>query len=361
VAHGLAATLAAQGHSVDVVTMGFRGLPSRAVTDGVRIHRVPCIRQSPFHCSGVEAATYLMAARPAALALAASGAFDLCHAHFVFPDGWLAWHLSRRLDLPYVVTAHGSDVPGYNPHRLQLAHALLSPIWKRVASDAVRIVCPSGTLGALVEKARPGLRRATVPNGIDPAAFRCDGPREPRILVATRLLERKGVQHVLAAVPSLPAGWSVVVAGDGPFRKRLEALAAPLGDRVRFAGWLDNGSPGYRALFETSAIFAMPSAAENFPVALLEAMSAGLPVVTTAGTGCEEVVGDAGLLVPVDDPAAVAAALGRLASDPALRQSAGAAARNRVEARFSWAAVARDYSAIYREAAAKGDGGGASG
>ncbi len=351
VAHGLAAALASSGHEVDVVTMGFRGLPSAETIDGVRVRRVPCIRRSPFHCSGVEAATYLMAARPAALSLAERGRYDHCHAHFIFPDGWLAWHLERRLGLPYIVTPHGSDVPGYNPHRLKLAHVLLSPLWNRVVAGAARIVCPSETLRALIDRVRPGLRTGIVPNGIDPAAFRCDRPRVKRVLVATRLLERKGVQHVIASLPSLPPDWSVVVAGDGPYLPVLKKLAAPFGDRVRFTGWLENGSPEYRALFETSAIFALPSEAENFPVVLLEAMSAGMAVVTTHRTGCEEVVGDAGLLVPANDPGNTGEALARLAADPALRRSLGEAARGRVASRFSWDAVAGAYLDIYREAA----------
>jgi glycosyltransferase involved in cell wall biosynthesis len=350
VAHGLARTLVSRGHAVDVVTMGFRGLPARATVEGVRVHRVPCIRRSPFHCTAAETLTYLMAARPAALSLCASARYDLCHAHFILPDGWLAWHLARRTGLPYVVTAHGSDVPGYNPHRLKLAHVLAAPVWKRAARDAATIVCPSAGLASLVARGEPRARTVIVPNGIDPRVFDSASPRERTVLFASRLLERKGAQQVIAALDSLDGSWSVVVAGDGPFRARLEALASPFGERVRFVGWLDGASSEYRRLFENAAIFALPSEAENFPVVLLEAMTAGAAVVTTRGTGCEEVVGDAGLLVPVRDPAATAGAIARLAGDPDLRASMGEAARRRVEERFSWDAVADGYLCAFGEA-----------
>jgi len=355
VAHGLARTLVSMGQEVDVVTMGFRNLPSDETVDGVRIRRVSCLRRSAFHCTVPEAASYLAGARRASLALAGSGRYDLIHSHFLLPDGWLAYHLRRRTGLPFVATAHGSDVPGYNPHRLKAAHLLLSPVWKRVVRAASRIVCPSQSLASLVRRGAPAARTCVVPNGIGLSGFDPARERGRTVLCATRLLRRKGVQHVVASMGKLPPEWRLVVAGDGPFLPELRRLAAPLGGRVTFAGWLDNGAPEYRALFETSGIFALPSEAENFPVSLLEAMAAGMPVVTTRGTGCEEVVGDAALLVPPGDATATGEALLRLASDVAFRARLGAAARARAENRFSWEAVARAYVEIYNEAAGMGN------
>jgi glycosyltransferase involved in cell wall biosynthesis len=355
VAHGLARTLVSMGHEVDVVTMGFRNLPSDDAVDGVRIRRVSCLRRSAFRCTVPEAASYLAGARRTALTLAGSGRYELIHAHFLFPDGWLAYHLRRRTGLPFIATAHGSDVPGYNPHRLKLAHLLLSPIWKRVVHEASRIVCPSQTLASLVRRGAPAARTCVVPNGIMLSDFDPGRERDKTVLCATRLLPRKGVQHVVASMGKLPPEWRLVVAGDGPFLPELRRLAAPLSGRVTFAGWLDNASREYRSLFETSGIFALPSDAENFPVSLLEAMAAGMPIVTTRGTGCEEVVGDSALLVPAGDPAATGEALSRLAGDAALRFRLGDAARARVEDRFSWEAVTSAYLGIYREAAGTGN------
>lgn len=350
VAHGLARTLVSMGHDVDVVTMGFRDLPPGETVDGVRVRRVSCLRRSAFRCTVPEAASYLAGARYAARTLARSGRYDLIHAHFLFPDGWLAYRLCRRTGLPFIATAHGSDVPGYNPHRLKLAHRLLSPIWKRVVREASRIVCPSQTLASLVRRGSPEARTCVVPNGIMLSDFDPGRERDKTVLCATRLLRRKGVQHVVASMGKLPPEWRLVVAGDGPFLPELQRLAAPFADRVTFTGWLDNASREYRSLFETSGIFALPSDAESFGLVLLEAMAAGMPVVATRGTGCEEVVGDVGLLVPRNDPGAVGEALSRLAEDSALRSYFGAIARKRVEDRFSWDAVARDYLAVYREA-----------
>jgi glycosyltransferase involved in cell wall biosynthesis len=354
VVRGLAGELVAAGHDVDLVTMGFRGLPREEEIEGIRVHRVPCLRRKEFVCTAPEAATYAASAFPAVLRLAAEARPDIVHAHFIFPDGFLAWSTRRRTGLPYVITAHGSDVPGYNPHRLKAAHRLLAPLWSSVTGGARRIVCPSESLRRLVSAACPEARTTVIPNGIDPAAFRPDRRKRRRILVATRMLERKGAQHVMTALGGASLGYELHLVGDGPYLPVLRELARDLGVNAVFHGWLSNRSPEYRDLFETSAIFALPSEAESFGVVLLEAMAAGMAIVTSAGTGCAEVVGDAGLLVPPRDPAAVRDALSVLAADPARCDTLGRAARRRLEERFGWPAVGRRYVALYEETVAGG-------
>jgi glycosyltransferase involved in cell wall biosynthesis len=95
-------------------------------------------------------------------------------------------------------------------------------------------------------------------------------------------------------------------------------------------------------------IFVLPSESENFPIVLLEAMAAGLAIITTRGTGCAEVVGEAALLVPPKDVAALRAALCRLLCEPALRAALGAAARRRLTENFGWPVVAREHVALYQ-------------
>ena len=92
------------------------------------------------------------------------------------------------------------------------------------------------------------------------------------------------------------------IVGDGPYLSQLKQLAATLSKRIIFHGFLSNRSEKFKDLIETSSIFVFPSESENFPMVLLEAMAAGLAIITTKNTGCEEVVGDTGLLVaPGDD------------------------------------------------------------
>jgi glycosyltransferase involved in cell wall biosynthesis len=237
---------------------------------------------------------------------------------------------------------------------LRAAHQIVRPVWKAIVHGASRVICPSEVLEQLVQVQRPGPNKTVViPNGLEVGPYT---PRalSPRVLMVTRMLERKGVQYVLNALAETPIPAEVNIVGDGPYlpelRRRADALRSP----AKFWGWLDNRSPELRHIYESSGIFVLPSEAENFPIVLLEAMAAGLAIVTTADTGCAEVVGDAGLLVPVRDSRAIGRALKQLVEDPDLRQRLGAAARKRIEDNFTWRAVARRYVEEYHRHAAPG-------
>lgn len=347
VVDGLTRELARRGHEVHVVTMGFRDRPRRETVDGVTVHRVPGVRRNEYRCTIPEVAIHLLAARSFLRTLLRAHDFDINHTHFILPDGLLAAGLWRTEGLPYLITAHGSDVPGYNPHRLHLAHALVRPVWNRAVGEARVVVCPSRAIRALVRRRAPGLETPVIPYGFDPARFGNDKPRERRILVVSRLLRRKGIQHLLRATEGLALDHEIHVVGDGPYLTVLRRLARANPNRIVFHGWLDNRSAELSSLYETSEIFVLPSARENFPVSLTEAMAAGLAIITTRGTGCAEVVDGTGVLVEPKSPADLRAALVALTSDPARCRKLGRAARARLRDDLSWATVADRYLTLY--------------
>lgn len=347
VVDGLSRELARRGHEVHVVTMAFRGRPRTEVTEGVAIHRIPCLRLTEARCSLPEAALYLLAAPPELRRLAAEHDFDINHTHFVLPDGILAEALAADVGLPYIVTTHGSDVPGYNPHRLRLAHALARRRWQRVARGAAALVCPSESLQEQVRRRDPTLSTTVIPYGFESGRYSGAGERKRRILVVTRLLRRKGIQYLLEALRGLALEHDVHVVGAGLMLRPLRRAARRTRTRVVFHGWLDNRSAELDALYESSDIFVLPSERENFPVALMEAMAAGMAVITTEGTGCAEVVGDTAVLVPPRSAPALRAAILELTADPERCRRLGSAARERVERHLSWTSVADRYLELY--------------
>jgi glycosyltransferase involved in cell wall biosynthesis len=161
------------------------------------------------------------------------------------------------------------------------------------------------------------------------------------------MFERKGVQYLLQALSAMPHEFDVHVVGDGPYLDTVKNLATQLQVPAKFYGYVDNDSPELRSLYETSSVFVFTSESENFPIVLLEAMAAGAAIVTSAGTGCAEVVGDAAILVPPRDSQALRAALERLSRDPDLVKRLGQAARERVVTRFGWERVIELYLEVY--------------
>ena len=196
-----------------------------------------------------------------------------------------------------------------------------------------------------------------IPNGV-----RIDDahPRPPRTADVVRVVTvgalgiRKGHFDIIEVASQLDdAQLEFVFAGTdelGGEEPELRARAAALGvtSRVVFAGPVTGAAKW--ALLARSDIFLLPSRAENMPNALLEAMAAGLPIISSPVGAVGEMLDGCGLLVPAGDVAAIGAALRKLVVEPALRERLGRASRARAEEHFSFAAVARALDALYSEA-----------
>lgn len=346
VVYGLSQELVRLGHEVDIVTMGFRGLPAYEEVHGARVYRVPCLRTRISVCYLPEMLTYLVAAAPLVRKLVRTRRYDVNHTHFIYPDGVLAFALKKLTGLPFVMTAHGSDVPGYNPHRFKLTHRLLLPVWRAITQEASHIVFPSQNLQSLYRQYGSNGNLSVVPNGINLATCHSTPQKHKRILVVTRMFERKGVQYFLRALAGMSLEDAIHIVGDGPYLATLRSLAEELKVRVHFHGWLESTSPQFQALYATSSIFVFPSIQENFPMVLLEAMAHRMAIITTQGTGCAEVVGDTALLVEAGDIQGIREALRKLTGDRELCWRMGESARKRLDDNFTWPAVAQQYIRI---------------
>lgn len=340
--------LVQRGHQVDVVTMRYRDFPHKETHNGVRIFRFPSWRPRADICRTHEMATYLLGAWQPALKLAQKERYDIIHAHFIIPTSPLARRLHRKTGTPYLITCHGSDVPGYNPDRFSLAHKLLMPTWKKLVQDADALASPSKALAKLMQSHCPKLDITIIPNGYEITSFDPHREKKKTILLCSRLLPRKGFQYVIEAVKDLTLDWDVHIIGDGPYLETLKAQAADSKTPVIFHGWLDRDDPQFRELYETSSIFVFPSEMENFPTVLLEAMSAGLAVITSTAGGCPEVVGDAALLVEPKNPAAIRSQLLALIEAPDKRNDLAKQGVSHVR-QFSWQTISERYLALYKK------------
>ncbi len=163
-----------------------------------------------------------------------------------------------------------------------------------------------------------------------------------------RLEHQKGFDILLRALAEVP-GAGLYVVGEGSERGRLEQLTRELGiaERVVWEGWSDNPR-SYLAAFD---VLALPSRFEGFPLAVLEALLARSAVAAAdVGSVAEAVLGnETGLLVPPEDPAALAAALRRLLADPLLRRRLGGQGRQLVLDRFTAGHMTRAFESLYAE------------
>ncbi|MGW2016336.1 glycosyltransferase [Streptomyces sp. NPDC001927] len=219
-----------------------------------------------------------------------------------------------------------------------------------------RIVCVSEAERRTGETAGVRAPWSVVHNGVDVARFAPDGPAEtgtdtgPTVVCVGRLCRQKGQDVLLAAWPAVleqvPTARLVLV-GDGPDGERLRAAAPP---SVRFTGNVDDTAPWYRA----ADLVVLPSRWEGMALAPLEAMASGRPVVVSDVDGARESLppGHEPLcLVPPEDPAALATAVGRLLGRPEQRRTLGREAHEHVLSRFDVRRTGAAVADVYRELA----------
>jgi len=286
---------------------------------------------------------------------------DLIHTHQI----GAAWYVAKQAKLrgiPVIHTEHGN-------HFIRgggwLTAAKRRWLYHSVARHIDRFCCVSAEIAATVTRwwTVPGRLVEVVPNGIDlalkpdqptPAEMRQElGIPEDAFVVGTvgRLSEVKRQDRLVRAVASIRhrvPNVRLLIVGDGPERATLESLADTLGigSLALFAGYQPQPERYLRAM----SVFTLTSRSEGFPVSLLEAWAAGVPVVCTAVGGIPDVVADGrtGLLAPPDDENALVAAIERLAKEPALAaglvRAAGVAVRS-----YSLESVSDKYESRYRE------------
>ncbi len=341
--------LANLGHKVDVVTMGFQDLPAHEVIDGFNIHRVKCLRKKKETCETIEMLSYLVSGVFFLNKLLKRKTYDICHCHFLIPTGLLALWAKKRFHLEYVVTSHGSDIPGYNSDRFIFEHSFTRPLLRLVANNA-RVVCsPSQYLKNIIRR-KIGLKGIRyIPNGIDLDNFKLDlsRPKENIILSTGRLLKRKGFHTLIQAVHDINLPFEVHIAGDGPYRKNLEEMTKGSKTKIIFHGWIDKRSGQLLELYEKASIFALVSERENASISLLEGMAAKSVIVSTNITGCAETVGDAGFLIDYDDVDKLRGILTTLSESPKTIQEYSQKAYNRLINNFLWDNIIVEYEKLF--------------
>jgi len=291
VCRDLAENLVKIKYNIDVVTSGMKNLPSDETINSVRLHRVKCVRRFKHYASSPELLTQLIPSYYKAKELVRSNKFVLNHTHFVVPSGIVSYMLWKKTGLPYVITAHGSDIPGYNPDRFNIEHKIIRKLWKEVITNSKMIIAPSQNIAQLIRK-HVDVPIEVIPYGHD--ILKAENTKKKNhIIVVTRMFRRKGVQYFLEAIADLKTDWKIFIAGDGPYLPSLKAMAKKIKPSVNFLGFVRGKE--LEDLYDSAKLFVFPSIQENFPVVLLEAMAAGCAVVTTNGNGCAEVVGEAGL------------------------------------------------------------------
>lgn len=282
------------------------------------------------------------------------------HAHFIHTPASVADYAARLLRLPYSISAHAKDI--WTSPDWQLAERLSRAAWTVTCTGTGhRHLQALAADPSRVHLSYHGLNLDRFPALAEPRAPR-DGsdPGDPvRIVSVGRAVPKKGYDVLLRALALLPRDlhWRLDHFGDGPERKALKALAdsSGLAGRTHWRGAVDQAAvlAAYRAadLFALACRITDDGDRDGLPNVLVEAASQGLACVSTAISAIPEVFADGrtALLVPPEDPAALARALETAIRAPALRARLGRAAEHRVRSTLDYRTSVRQLVALFAE------------
>ena len=279
---------------------------------------------------------------------------DHLHAHFATSATAVARLASRLSGIPYTFTAHAKDI--YH-------QSIDGAAFERKLYDAAACVTVSDFNRAFIQQRYGPVPVVRIYNGLNLDECPCSPPwdRPAVILGVGRLVEKKGFANLIDACAQLAARgerFTCRIIGTGPLepalRQRIDDL--DLAHCVTLAGPLPHdeviGEMAEAAVLAVPCIVGADGDRDGLPTVMLEAMALGTPCVATPVTGIPEAIhdGETGLLVPEHDATALACALSRLLTDPALRVRLAAAARQRVEAAFDIRRNAASLREVFEQA-----------
>lgn len=304
----------------------------------------------------------------ALLRILAKEKFDIISCHWILPNGFIAYLASRFIKVPYTVSLAGSDVYIANKN-------FLFSFMARICARKASAICADSPRYA-DELRRTGVKLGKVniinypvniskvkvsPKGIQNLRKKLELPKDAIILLAVgRLIYKKGFDYLLKALPTLVRknrNIILLIVGDGDLRRRLEELTLKLGleNHVRFVGSVQRGE--IFSYYNLADVFVMPSIEDDYgniddrPVALLEAIACGKPVIATnfPGNALSIKEGESGFLVPQKDVKSLEYAIISLIESKDLRISMGRKASELANKDFGIKTIGEKYSAIFRK------------
>lgn len=310
------------------------------------------------HCDGTRARK-LRRAAASWLAFAGrllTGGIGLLHVHIASDASFWRKALfvvpARLMGVPYVLHVHAGDFTEFHARSGPFTRALLRYMY----GGARAVIALSDAWKRALLAVVPGMRVEVIPNPIEMPGWRAaldEGP--PTAVFLGMVKEPKGVYELLRAWPRVQRavpGAKLVLGGSGEL-DAARALAGELGIEadVELPGWVSGEDKA--ALLKRAWVLALPSHWEALPMAVLEAMAAGVPVVASRVGAIPEALpqGQGGLLVPPRDPAALADALVEVLGDAALRKALGRAARRRASESYAAAVVVPRIEGLWSELA----------
>jgi len=348
----LAEKLVKKGFKITVLTSGYKNLSGMSINRGIKILRLKTLRSNIGYSSTLEKISFIISALFIINTLVNMEKPNLIHAHFAIPSGIVAYYIKRRYSIPYIITSHGGDIPGFSPEAT-VYFRLFNWFFKKVWRSADAIIALNDELANKVRRIYKPEKVEVIPNGIDIVYKKCENRKDTyfRILYVGRYSKQKNLGFLISALKDLKeSNWELFLIGDGPERGELEKLIRlnHMNDRVHLLPWMSRDE--LSKFYCMSDVFCIASINEGIPVAGLEAMANGLAIVASNNGGNRQIVEDGvnGFLFELGDKQDLINKLGILMNDKLKLRKMQKESMKRAM-KFDWEKIAEQYSEIYEK------------
>jgi glycosyltransferase involved in cell wall biosynthesis len=315
------------------------------LNERIKIYKLNVKKKHLHHWREIEILRYLHKGLKLANKLHKTSNYDLSHAFFTIPSGYISF----RLNIPYLVSIRGSDVPGFN-ERFKLHYVALKPLIRKIWKKANFVIANSEGLKNLALKTSRNQQINIIRNGVDTNEFKPkskNSSNELKIICVTRLIKRKGVKYLIYALNNLKnLNITLTLIGSGPEKKDLLAKINKfrLQNKIRLIDYIPHSElPKY---YNNADLFVLPSLNEGMSNSILEAMACGLPIITTNTGGTAELIKNNGIIVKKRSIIDLEKAISTIYLDKNLREKMGKESRE-LALKLDWREVAKTYYEFY--------------
>ena len=338
---------------IDVLTSAPRpGFTVENFSENITIYKVGVHKKNLHYWRKIEVIEWLLKAQRHYRKLLRENNYDLAHAFFGFPTGWLCYRTAKKL--PYIISLRGSDVPGKHA-RLKLDYKVFGPLFKVIWKKAAALVANSDGLKNRALRFLPSVAIDVIPNGVELDRFLPSQTNKTtdtlQLLTVGRLSVTKRVELLIDAVEMLHKDGHKVcftIVGGGGMEQKIRQIVSErsLGDIIEITGRI--GPEKMPQVYTQNDIFISATMQEGMSNAMLEAMASGLPIITTRCEGVEELIADNGIIIEQANAEEIAKAIKKLADNHQTCMKMSVAARKRAE-KFSWENMSEQFFGYYNK------------
>ena len=329
---------------IDLVTSSTDKFKIEQFAPNIKIHFLDIGKNSNLHYqSNKDLLKYSWKAYKYSKRLIKEKFFDLCHAFFGIPCGYIA----MKLGLPYIVSLRGSDVPFYNKRFEKLDKLFFKKLSRKIWRNSKATITNSDGLKELALESSPKQKIGVIYNGIDVEKFKplkAKKKSKKLTLISTgRLIKRKGYQYLIPAIKNPDIKLQLI--GDGNLKKELEQSAKENKADVEFLG--KKSHKEIIKYLQKADVFILPSLNEGMSNSILEAMACRLPIITTNTGGSKELIKGNGFVIKKRNINELKNAIQKFIDDPKLIKQMGDRSRKLAE-KMSWESMTGKYWGVYK-------------